>query len=97
MAALRGLAQLGRGDTATVRTLLARTRDPHLRVQLAAIAALGRLGDDRALPRLERLARATDVEGRIRRTAAEAIRAIRGDAEKPAPRPRPPAPSPPPR
>jgi aminopeptidase N len=96
MAAIRALAQVGRGDTPTLRTLLARTRDPYLRVQLAAIAALGRLGDDRALPRLERLAEAVDVDGRICRTAAEAIRAIRGDVERRL-RPRPPAPAPAPR
>ncbi|MGH7264153.1 MAG: HEAT repeat domain-containing protein, partial [Candidatus Rokuibacteriota bacterium] len=69
---------------------------PFLRVQLAAIAALGHLGDDRAVPRLERLAQAPDVDGRIRRTAAEALRAIRGDAEKRL-RPREPARQPTPR
>ncbi len=96
-AAIRTLARLGRGDTPTLRTLLARTRDPYLRVRLAAIAALGQLGDDRALPRLLRLSEAEDVDGRIRRTAAEAVRAIRGDTEKPAPQPRRPARQPIPR
>jgi HEAT repeat protein len=76
--------------------LLACTRDRYLRVQLAAIAALGRLGDDRAVPRLEQLVEAVDVDGRVGRTAAEAIRAIRGDAERRL-RPRQPAPVPPPR
>jgi aminopeptidase N len=97
MAAIRTLATLGKGDTATLRVLLARTRDPYLRVQLAAIAALGRLGDDRSLPRLQRLSEAVDVDGRVRRLAGEALRAIRGDAERPAPRPRPPAGAPRPR
>jgi aminopeptidase N len=97
MAAIRALAQAGRGDTPTLRTLLARTRDPYLRVRLAAIAALGRLGDDRAVPRLRRLADMADVDGRVRRLAAEAMRAIRGDGEKPAPRARGPARAPRPR
>jgi aminopeptidase N len=97
MAAIRALAQAGRGDTPTLRTLLARTRDPFLRVRLAAIAALGRLGDDRAVPRLRRLADMADVDGRVRRLAAEALRAIRGDADKPPPRPRGPARAPRPR
>ncbi|MBI4013416.1 MAG: HEAT repeat domain-containing protein [Candidatus Rokubacteria bacterium] len=83
VAAIRTLGRLGRGDAATLRTLLARTGDPYLRVRLAAIVALGHLGDDRALPRLRRLGAAEDVDGRIRRTAAEALRAIRGDAEPP--------------
>lgn len=82
MAAIRMLARLGRGDREALRTLLARTRDPNLRVQLAAIGALGQLGDERAIPRLEALAEAKDVDGRIRRLAAEALRAIRGDADK---------------
>jgi HEAT repeat protein len=97
MAAIRVLTRLGRGDDATLRALVARTADPYLRVRLAAIAALGRLGDDRALPRLRRLAGAEDIEGRVRRTADEAIRAIRGDADAPAPRPRRPAGQPTPR
>ncbi|MBI2467611.1 MAG: HEAT repeat domain-containing protein, partial [Candidatus Rokubacteria bacterium] len=82
MAALRMLARLGRGDRAALATLRARTRDANLRVQLAAIGALGQLGDERAIPRLEALAEARDVDGRIRRTAAEALRAIRGDVER---------------
>jgi aminopeptidase N len=96
MAAIRTLARVGRGDAATVRTLLARTGDRYLLVRLAAIAALGRLGDDRALPRLRRIAGAADVEGRMRRTAAEAIRAIQDDGAgrslRPRARARPPAP-----
>jgi aminopeptidase N len=88
MAAIRTLGRIGRGDAATLRILLALTADPYLRVRIAAIVALGQLGDDRALPRLGRLVEALDVEGRIRRTAAEAIRAIRGDADKPPLRPR---------
>ncbi len=96
MAAIRTLARIGRGDDATLRTLLLRTADPYLRVRLAAIAGLGRLGDDRALPRLARLTEAMDVDGRVGRTAAEAIRAIRGDAET-ARRPRQPARRPTPR
>ncbi len=97
MAAIRMLARLGRGDAAALRTLRARTRDRYLRVQLAAIAALGQFGDERAVPRLQQLSQAPDVDGRIRRTAAEALRAIRGDAERPAPRPRQPARTPTPR
>jgi aminopeptidase N len=82
MAAARSLGRVGRGDPGALRTLLALTRDPFLRVQLAAISALGHLGDDRAVPRLERLVQAVDVDGRVRRTAAEALRAIRGDSDK---------------
>jgi aminopeptidase N len=96
MAAIRALSRIGRGDDATLRMLLARTGDASLRVRLAAIAALGRLGDDRAVPRLHRLAEAPDVEGRVRRTAAESIRAIRGDVET-ALRPRQPSREPSPR
>jgi HEAT repeat protein len=81
VSAIRTLGRIGRGDPPTLRTLLARTADPYLRVRLAAIVALGHLGDDRALPRLGRLVDAVDVEGRLRRAAAEAVRAIRGDAD----------------
>jgi len=39
LAAIRALARVGRGDTVALRTLLTRTRDPFLRVRLAAIGA----------------------------------------------------------
>jgi aminopeptidase N len=96
VAAVAALGRAGAGDPGALRTLLARTRDPHLRVQTAAIRALGALGDERALPRLRALAAARDVDGRVPRAAAEAFRAIAGDAPGAGPRgrrPGPPAPA----
>ena len=54
--------------------------DPMFLVQLAAIGAAEALGDERALPALERLA-STGFDGRVRRDAAEAAIRIR-EAQK---------------
>lgn len=55
--------------------------DSALRVREFAITALAKIGDQRALPALERAAR-RDLDGRIVRRAREAIRTIQAGASK---------------
>lgn len=92
MAAVRALGKAGRGQDEVLTLLLKLTGDRFLRVQLAAVHALGDLGDDRAVGALQRIADREKIDGRLRRAAAEAIRKIRGDEEakppplRPAPR-----------
>jgi len=77
--AMTALAQLAREatDQADVReALLSRVEHPRESVRLAALRALGMLGDPQALPALERFAGA-DTRKRERQTAQSAIRAIR--------------------
>ncbi len=71
------------GRAAALTLLEPRLDDPQLRVRLATIDALAACGDPRAIPLLERAAR-RDVDGRARRHAREASRALRdqGDGTK---------------
>jgi aminopeptidase N len=78
-AALTTLAHLSREETdqADVReAILSRVEHPRQSVRVAALRALGTLGDPRALPVLERFAGA-ETEKRERQSAESSIRAIR--------------------
>lgn len=58
-----------------VDRLLELVAEPGFRTQLAALTALGKLADERALPELRRVHR-TAPDGRTRRTAYEALAAL---------------------
>ncbi len=55
--------------------------DPDLRLRLAAVGALVELGDDKAVPALERLA-ARDLDGRVIRSARTAAARLREGRDK---------------
>ena len=55
--------------------------DSGLRTRLAAVAALGELGDDRAVPAIERLA-ARELDGRVIRRSRETVAALREGRSK---------------
>ncbi|MCH8994235.1 MAG: HEAT repeat domain-containing protein [Chloroflexi bacterium] len=55
--------------------------DPGLRTRLAAVGALLELGDDRAIPALERLA-ARELDGRVIRRCREAVARLREGSDK---------------
>jgi aminopeptidase N len=80
MTAIRGLAQLGAGRSDVQRTLIGLTRDPYLLVQLAAVRALSQIGDERAVPALKKLTEG-HLDGRLKRSAEEAIQKIKKGIE----------------
>ena len=73
--ALRMLPDIGRGDDAVLDVLIEATKDEYALVQLAAVVALGNLGDERSVPTLEALMKEKRDE-RVKRAAEEAIRKI---------------------
>jgi HEAT repeat protein len=80
--AIRVLGKLGRGDELrqqTRATLTAWLEDPDPPAQIAAIGAVGELGDPRSLPDLERLRNGTRED--VRTAADAAIAAIRRPEE----------------
>ena len=72
MTAIRCLAQLGGGREDVLRRLTALLDDPYLLVQMSAVRALGQVGDERAVPALEKLTKG-DWDGRLIRTAEETV------------------------
>jgi len=75
MAAIRGLAHLGAGRDDVQNTLIGMTQDRYLLTQLAAVRALSQVGDERAVPALKKLTTG-DLDGRLKRTAEEAVAKI---------------------
>jgi aminopeptidase N len=82
-AAIAALAKLGEGRKDVRDAIVALLDDRSFDVRVASIVALQSLHDMAALPALEAIA-TQDVDGRLKRRCAEAIRAIREHAERPA-------------
>jgi len=82
-AAIGALAKLGEGRKDVREAIIALLDDRSFDVRIAAVVALQVLHDSAALPALEAIA-TQDVDGRLKRRCAEAIRAIREHAERPA-------------
>jgi aminopeptidase N len=72
MAAVRCLAQVGRGHEGVQNRLVALMQDPFLLVAIAAVRAIHEIGDERVLPHLKKLTTG-DRDGRLKRLAEEAI------------------------
>ncbi len=82
MTAIRRLGALGRGGRDEVQThLMGMLSDKYLLVQLAVIRALGAFADERATDALMKYTTG-DLDGRLKRTAEEAIRKIRKGMDK---------------
>jgi len=80
MTAIRRLAMLGRGRDDIQNHLVDLLDDTYLLVRLAVVRALGAIADERAVEPLMKLT-AGDLDGRLKRTAEEAIRKIRKGME----------------
>jgi aminopeptidase N len=78
----QNLGTIGKGRIEALETLKQLTKDPYINLQLAAAAALGELGDSRAIPTLLELQKGYR-DPRLVRTALESIRKINGVLELP--------------
>jgi HEAT repeat protein len=58
VAAFQLLGETGKGDNRVLETLVAALREPSNTIRVGAAGALGQLGDSRALPALEEVAKA---------------------------------------
>lgn len=74
-AAIKNLAQFGKGRKDVLDKLIELTDDKYTLVQIAAADALGELRDEQAIPTLEKLIKG-DRDGRLKRAAEDAIRKI---------------------
>jgi aminopeptidase N len=85
-AAIRGLANMAQGRDDIQQHLVALLADPFMMIQMGVIRALGASADERAVPALMKFT-SGDLDGRLKRTAEEAVRRIRKgmDPEFPAP------------
>ncbi len=75
MAAIRNLGLAARGRKDVLDLLIEFTKENFSLIQLASVAALGDLGDERAVPTLEEMTKG-HRDGRVKRQAQEAIRKI---------------------
>jgi aminopeptidase N len=82
-AVAQNLGIIGKGRVEALETLTQLTKDPYFNLQIAAAAALGELGDSRAIPTLLELQKG-HRDPRLVRTALESIRKINGVLELPA-------------
>lgn len=73
--ATKSLGSAGKGKPEVVDLLLGLTYDKYVMVQLNAVAALGELGDERAIKRLKEITEG-HYESRVKRTALESIKKI---------------------
>jgi len=74
-AAIRALGRIGTGDGRVTSYLTALLGDPNLRTNFTILDALAKLGDERAVPAVKRLA-ATTEDQRLRRASLEAVAQI---------------------
>ena len=75
MAAIRALASYGPGNDETQNRFIELAQDPYLLVQIAAVQALHRIGDERAVPILKKYTTG-DLDGRLKRLSEEAVTKI---------------------
>lgn len=80
VAAIRALAEYAPSEPAAVPALLGLLSEPDERISLIACAALGRTGDERALPALEKAAKSA-ANPRIRVYASESVARIKAGAK----------------
>jgi aminopeptidase N len=76
MTAIRGLAGYAAGRDEVQQHLLRLLADPYLLVQMTVVRTLAQVGDERAVPALMKYTTG-DLDGRLKRTAEEAVRRIR--------------------
>ena len=60
-AAFQTLAEVGKGNDAALNVLLSALKEKSLQIRFNALQALGKLGDQRAIPALEEFAKSPDI------------------------------------
>jgi aminopeptidase N len=80
MTAIRCLVQVGVGRSDVQDHLIGLLNDPYLLVQMAAVRGLTQIGDERAVPALEKLTKG-DRDGRLLRSAQEAVEKLKKGIE----------------
>jgi aminopeptidase N len=81
LTAIRCLVQVGSGREDVQSHLIGLLNDPSLLVQMAAVRGLSQIGDERAAPALEKLAKG-DRDGRLLRSAQEAAEKLKKGIEE---------------
>jgi HEAT repeat protein len=82
VAAIEVLSQVGKGNDKAFELLLAALKDPSLQIQFTAIQALGQIGDARAIPALETLAKTDSLPAFGRNVIAFTINRIRNASKQ---------------
>ena len=78
-AAIGALTQLGKSFSPLYEELLKLTQDPHARIRLSAIHALGKIKDPRAIPVLEKISKDKNLPYRFTAAAEDALLNIQPD------------------
>jgi aminopeptidase N len=81
-AAFQLLAEIGKGNDRAFEALISVLKDKSLQSRFNAIEALAKLGDQRAIPALEELARSSDIPAFGKSIIAGAIEKIRNSPRK---------------
>ena len=82
VAAFQLIGETGKGDNRALETLIAATREPSNTVRIGAAGALGQLGDARAIPVLEELAKAGDLPSYASQMIAFVINRIKAASKQ---------------
>ena len=76
-AAFQILAEAGKGNDRALEALLSALKEKSLQTRFNAVQALGKLGDQRAIPALEELAKSSDIPAFAKQIIAGAITQIK--------------------
>ncbi|MFY9574619.1 MAG: HEAT repeat domain-containing protein, partial [Blastocatellia bacterium] len=77
IAAFEVLAEAGKGNDQALEALSSALKEKSLQIRFGAVQALGKLGDPRAIPSLEEMAKSPDIPAFAKQIIAGAIRQIR--------------------
>lgn len=78
-AAFQVLAEIGHGNDRALEALLSALKEKSPNVRFSAVQALGQLGDPKAIPALEELAKSSDIPAFARQIVSGAIYQIRNE------------------
>ena len=76
-AAFQILAEAGKGNDRALEALLSALKEKSLQIRFNTVQALGKLGDQRAIPALEELAKSSDIPAFAKQIIAGAITQIK--------------------
>jgi aminopeptidase N len=80
--AASAISMVGGKREEAMNVLLTLTKDPFILIQNVAVSGLGNVGDERAIPELEKLTKG-HRDGRVKRAAVDSIRLINGGLDLP--------------
>ena len=81
-AAFQVLAETGKGNNRALEALLSALKEKSNQTRFNALQALGKLGDPRAIPALEKLAKSSDIPPFAKQVIAGAINQIRNQTKE---------------